>query len=162
MRQKLASELSSRPPSVSPYNLVMGLQDVTIVIAALLNLVLSGTVYLHSRQGLVESLFAVFALSVSLWSLATFLMTTTAVSFGLFKVGTILHYISGDFVFWSLFWFAVYYPKRTLKSLFWPVMLSAVNGVILISIPSSRFLFESFRNASVLADRIAFNSTGYF
>ncbi len=140
----------------------MSLQDVTILIAALLNLVLSGTVYLHSRRGLVETLFAVFALSVSLWSLATFLMTTIAVSFGLFKFGTILHYISGDFVFWSLFWFAVYYPRRSLKSLLWPVLLSVINGVILISLLSSHFLFESFRNAPVLADRIAFNPTGYF
>jgi signal transduction histidine kinase len=140
----------------------MSIVDVTILIAALLNLVLSGTVYLHSRRQLVETLFAVFALSVSLWSLGTFLMTSEAVSFELFRIGAFLHYISGNFVFWALFWFSVYYPSRTIKSLFWPTLLSGINAAILISIVSSPFLFRSFETSAILADRISFNSTGYF
>src|SRR5712692_6193598 len=139
----------------------MTLLDVTILTAALVNLVFSLTVYLHSRRKLVETIFAVFALSVSLWSLATFLMTSRTVSFEVFQVGAKLHYISGNLVFWSLFWFSVFYPSRKNHSLFLPVALSTANAIILILVLSTGFLFESFANTSVLAERIIFNTAGY-
>src|SRR5712692_4229514 len=109
----------------------MTLLDVTILTAALINLVFSLTVYLHSRRKLVETIFAVFAFSVSLWALATFLMTSATVPFEVFKAGAMLHYTSGNLVFWSLFWFSVFYPSQKNHSLFLPMALSVINAVIL-------------------------------
>jgi signal transduction histidine kinase len=139
----------------------MNVIDVTILTAALVNLVLSGTVYFHSRRQLVATIFGSFALSVSLWSLATFFMTSKAVSFELFRIGVILHYISGNLVFWSLFWFSVYFPSRKDHSLFLPLALSAVNAVVLVAIPSTAFLFVEFNDTSVLSERIIFSAAGY-
>ncbi len=139
----------------------MTLLDVTILTAALVNLIFSLTVYSHSRRKLVETIFAVFAFSVSLWALATFLMTSTTVPFEVFKAGAVLHYFSGNLVFWCLFWFSVFYPSRKNHSLFLPVALSAANTIILVLILSTGFLFESFANTSVLAERFIFDPRGY-
>jgi signal transduction histidine kinase len=139
----------------------MSVLDVTILTAALVNLVLSATVYFHSRRQLVATIFGSFALSVSLWSLATFLMTTEAASFELFRIGTILHYISGNLVFWSLFWFSVYFPSRRDHSLFLPLALSAANALILISILTTTFLFVGFKNTAALPEKIIFSAIGY-
>src|SRR5713226_6133173 len=169
-RQSLFVELKTRsrshtftPGTMPPImkSRSMTLLDVTILTAALVNFVFSLTVYLHSRRRLVETIFAVFALSVSLWSLATFLMTSRSVSFEVFKVGAKLHYISGNLVFWSLFWFSVFYPSRKNHSLFLPVALSTANAIVLILVLSTGFLFESFADTSVLAERIIFNTAGY-
>src|SRR5229473_844935 len=107
----------------------MTVLDVTILTAALINLVFSLTVYLHSRRNLVETIFAVFALSVSLWSLATFLMTSRALTFEVFKMGAMLHYISGNLIFWCLLWFSVFYPSQKNHSLFLPMAVSVINAV---------------------------------
>jgi signal transduction histidine kinase len=139
----------------------MNVIDVTILTAALVNLVLSATVYFHSRRQLVATIFGSFALSVSLWSLATFLMTSKAVSFELFRIGAILHYISGNLVFWSLFWFSVYFPSRKDHSLFLPLALSAMNAAVLLAISSTAFLFVAFNDTSVLSERIIFSAAGY-
>jgi signal transduction histidine kinase len=139
----------------------MTILDVTILTAALVNLVFSATVYLHSRRKVVETIFAAFAFSVSLWSFATFLMTSEAVSFEAFKAGAHLHYISGNLVFWSLLWFSAAYGTRKDISLFLPVVLSVINAVILILILSTPFLFISIQDAPLLADKIIFSIGGY-
>lgn len=139
----------------------MNLLDVTILTASLVNFVFSASVYLHSRRKLVETVFAVFALSVSLWALATFLMTTTSVSFEAFKAGVMLHYLSGNLVFLCLLWFSVLFSFRGNHSLFLPVALSLANGLILILIVSSPFLFRSMQEAILFADRITFRTSGY-
>lgn len=136
--------------------------DVAILTAALINLVFSATVYFHSRRKLVETIFAVFAFSVSLWALSTFLMTSNALSFEIFKVGAVLHYLSGNLIFFSLLWFSVFFPSRKDHSLLLPVVLSIADVVILILIVSSTFLFVSFENAIQLSEKITFNSIGYF
>ena len=139
----------------------MSVFDVTIISAALINLIFAGTVYLHSSRKLVVTVFAVFALSVSLWALATFLMTSGAVSFDAFKAGAILHYLSGNLVFWCLLWFSVFYPERKNHSLFLPAALSGINAGILILIVATRFLFTSIQDAALIADKITFDTSGY-
>jgi len=139
----------------------MGLLDTIILIMAIVNLVFSAIVYFHSNRKLVETLFAFFALNVSVWSLATFFMISGVVSFKTFQFGSFLHYISGNLVFWFLFWVAVYYPLRTLKSLIFPVAVSVINFLILLLILFSSFLFESFNTSDILSDKIALNDNGY-
>src|SRR3989344_3825797 len=136
--------------------------DVIILTAALVNLVFSAIVYFHSRRKLVETVFAVFAFSVSLWALSTFLMTSEAVSLEMFKAGAMLHYLSGNFIFWSLLWFSVFFPSRRNHLLLLPIVLSIANLAILLLIVSTSFLFVVFENAAELAEKITFNPAGYF
>jgi hypothetical protein len=124
--------------------------------------VFSATVYLHSGRKVVEAIFGIFAFSVSLWALATFLMTSQAVTFEMFNVGTHLHYISANLVFWSLLWFSVVYGPRKGHSLFLPIVLSVVNAVVLILIIATPFLFISIQEAALLTDKVTFDMGGYF
>ena len=139
----------------------MSVFDVTIITITLVNFVFSAIIYIHSRRTSVVTVFAVFAFSVSLWALATFLMTSSSVPFEAFKASVMLHYISGNVVFWSLLWFSVFYPDRMNHSLFLPVPFSIFNAIILVLILSTRFLFIGIEESALLADRIDFNMQGY-
>ena len=138
----------------------MSISDISLLIAALFNLVLFGTVILHSRKRLVETFFAVFALAVGCWSFATFLAVSPIVSFEYFKVGAILHYVFGNLVFLFLFWFSFYFPyPSNTKNV--PVLITLVDVAILYFVVFTNFLFSSFFDSTLLDNRIIFNYNGY-
>jgi len=138
----------------------MNALDILLLIAALFNLVLFGIVILHSRKRLVETFFAVFALAVSCWSFATFLTTSSVVSFEYFKIGAMLHYVFGNLVFLFLFWFSFYFPYPNKSKLF-PILATLADLVILYFVVFSNFLFSGFLNNYSLDNRIMFNYNGY-
>ena len=134
--------------------------EIIVLSIAFLNLVLASIIYFHSRRQSSEKFFTLIALSAGLWSLATFLMTSSLVSFETFKLGVYLHYIFGNLVFLFLFWFTSYYPQRS-TSLVLPSIFTILNILIFVAMIYTPFLFQSFTTIPFQERRPSFNPGGY-
>src|SRR3989344_3911380 len=94
-------------------------------------LMLGGIVYAHSRRQMSEIFFGLLSLCLTAWGLATFLTVSTSQSALLFKIGIYAHYVAGNLIFLSFFWFSVYFPARTKRSLILPLLLALISNLSL-------------------------------
>ncbi len=96
-------------------------------------MVFAGIVFLQSKRDKVEIFYALIAFFASLWALATLFFLD-------FRIAFWGHYIAGSLSYLSFFWFSVYYPVRTIKSLVFPIAVTLGNFVILAIVPTPSFL----------------------
>ena len=124
-------------------------------------LMLGGIVYAHSRRQMSEIFFGLLSLCLTAWGLATFLTVSTSQSALLFKIGIYAHYVAGNLIFLSFFWFSVYFPERTKRSLILPLLITLIDSVIIFALILSNFLFTSFFIDLANQKQVIFNNIGY-
>lgn len=124
-------------------------------------LMLGGIIYIHSRRNISENFFALMSLSLTTWGIATFLIVSPSLSGTFFQIGAYAHYIAGNLVFLCLFWFALYFPERNIKSLAIPILITLVDGAFFIAIIATDFFFSSFAIFSPLEKQISFHTGNY-
>src|SRR3989338_4019616 len=124
-------------------------------------LMLGGIVYAHSRRQMSEIFFGLLSLCLTAWGFASFLTVSTSQSALLFKIGIYAHYVAGNLIFLSFFWFSVYFPERTKHSLILPFLITLVDSVIIFALVLSNFLFTSFFIDLANQKQVIFNNIGY-
>lgn len=107
--------------------------EISILITVTVNLIFACIVFFQSIRDRVSVFYALIAFFASLWALATLF-------FWDFKIAFLGHYITGNLSYLSFFWFSIYYPVRTIKSLFFPLAITVVNFLVLALVPSQIFL----------------------
>ncbi|TSC73382.1 MAG: Sensor protein, partial [Parcubacteria group bacterium Gr01-1014_70] len=80
---------------------------------------------------------------------------------GFLVAGSYMHYIAGNLVFLCLFWLSWFFPERTTRSLWQPIILTLIDVVFFAAILFSDFLFTSFQIGLAGERHIFFNGMGY-
>ncbi|MBI1838905.1 MAG: hypothetical protein HYR95_01210, partial [Candidatus Colwellbacteria bacterium] len=100
-----------------------------------LTLMLTSSILIHGRHSKNEIFYAFTAIFASVWALGqAFISSNLILPFVFFKSITIGVYLAGDLAFLSFFWFAIYYPARTIKSLTLPLVKTVIHAFMLIAI----------------------------
>jgi len=120
--------------------------DAILLIAVLLNTIFAGLIFFHSRRESFEVFFALVALGVALWAGAILLSTSDFFSAFIFQTGFRLHFIFGNIIWFSFFFFAwrVIHPKVTRKDII----------TLLIGIYDCALLLEVFYGNYIISDRL--------
>ncbi len=139
----------------------MDLREILLLVFGPINLVFATLVYVHSNKRAVVAFYALISVFASLWSFATLLTGIPNLPLRFFSYALHAHYIFGYLAYLSFFWFALYYPHRSARSLLFPLLLTAATFVFLALIPTSSLIYQSIHSGKGIADRIAFNLPGY-
>ena len=140
----------------------MSLVQDSILLMAALNIVFALIVYLHSKKSLREIFFIFSTFSVGLWSLAVFILISPDISLIFFKFGLISHFWAGNFIFLSFLWFAWFYKNTSPgRYIILPLLLSAGDIALLLSMVFSDFVFKSIMLADNLNTAVGINKIGY-
>lgn len=111
----------------------MSFLETSILMTVSVNLVFAGIVFFQSARDKISIFYALIAFFASLWAVATFF-------FEIYRVAFLMHYIAGNLAYLSFFWFSVYFPTRVIKSLFFPLIITAINFLIFAIVPTRIFL----------------------
>lgn len=135
--------------------------EILLIIFGLLNLAFAGSLYLHSTRQAVVTSYVLISVFASLWTLSTLLTGIDRISFPYFVIALHGHYIFGFLAYLSFFWFALFYPTKSARSIPFAVFLSVASVIFLGAIPLSNILFTDIKPAQSLAESIIFNRGGY-
>ena len=104
---------------------------------ATLNFVFAGIVFFQSARDKIAVLYALIAFFASLWAVATLFFEDQRIAF-------LGHYIAGNLAYLSFFWFSLYYPTRTIKSLGFPFCVTLINFFVLAMVPTQLFFLWGY------------------
>ncbi len=127
----------------------------------IVNLAFAGLVYFHSTRSIMVAFYSAISVFASLWSVATLATGIPNLSDSSFLLAMNLHYIFGNLAYLSFFWFSVYYPERTVRSLKWPIILTSINIAVLASVAVLGLFFEGIVPTANGGHDVFFNAYGY-
>lgn len=139
----------------------MDLIQTLVIFFAVLNLTFAAFLLINSGHKTVIRLYALISIFAVLWTSSTFATGLESLSFEYRKLAIYGHYIFGYLAYLSFFWFALYYPKRTVKSLIPAVTVTTATLIFIALIPVPGFMFSSLVDSKLLSDIISFNYLGY-
>jgi len=139
----------------------MDLLQTLVVFFGVLNLTFAGFLMFNSAGSRVVRLYALISVFAVLWTFSTLATGLENLSFGYLKLALYGHYIFGYLAYLSFFWFALYFPQRSVRSLVPSVVMSLATFAFLVCIPIQGFMLDSLREGSSLAEIITFGALGY-
>ncbi len=141
----------------------MNALGVLTAVLASMSLMLTSSILIHGKRSKNEVFYALIAIFASVWAFGlAFISNNLILPFVFFKFITIATYIAADLAFLSFFWFAIYYPVRTIRSLTLPLVKTVFHGFILLTIifwPS--LIFSSLQVSGPLNERFVFNQSHF-
>ncbi len=123
--------------------------------------IFGGIILFHGRKEISTVFYAFHNIAVIIWAFSIYLMILPSTPLWLFEFATRLHFIGGQVGFITFFWFAIYYPARTIK-LFYPLVLTAINFIVVAIILSPSLFVLPMQNLPVWSERVHITAFGFW
>lgn len=138
---------------------LFGALPIAVFMTAVFNLILASIIYIHGNRTGNEIFYALIAFFISVWTVATLITSGDSPSLPLLKVTSRLHYIAGQMAYFSFFWYAVFYLRKTLRTALLPILISLINLAASVIVILPFYFYQAVQLAPLLEDRLVFHTT---
>lgn len=141
----------------------MAIINILLLLVFFFSSMIGGLLMFQGSREKSVILYGLIIFFTGLWTLSIFIANLPNISIALFKFGMVSQYIMGPLVYLLWFWFTIYFPKRDIKSLSFPAIITVlfVSMLAFIALRPS-FFFDSLKQGGNLADSVVFNPWGYW